>query len=251
MLQDLKDKSAFVMGGSNGIGAATVRGLADAGARVAVGYCNGKQRAEALVSSLHGEGHFIVQIDAGNSESVSAAVKDISSEFSALDILVNSGGMTHHIPHDNLDALTDEIFDDIMRVNARGVYSTIRGCLNLLKASGDAVVINISSVAGELGLGSNVAYCASKGAVDTMTRSLARALAPNIRILAVSPGVVDTEFIPGVNMDALREYAKREALGKIVSPEDVADTVLACVTHLRLSTGSNIPVDAGRILHKP
>lgn len=250
MLENLNNKTAFVVGGSSGIGAASVRSLAKAGACVAIGYKTNQLRAEELISELPGSGHFAVQIDIGNSTNVSSAIKRVSSKFTHLDILVNSGGTTQLIPHSDLHALSDEFFDEVMQVNTRGVFGTIRECQTLLQASSDAVVINISSVAGAIGLGSNVAYCASKAAVDTMTRSLARALAPKIRVMAVCPGVVATQFIPGVDQEKLREYGKREPLGKICEAEDVADAVIACVTHLRLSTGSHIFVDAGRMINQ-
>ena len=110
------------------------------------------------------------------------------------------------------------------------------------------MVVNISSVAGSIGIGSNVAYCASKAALNTMTLSLARALAPGIRVVSVSPGVVDTEFIRGLDAVWREEQIRRTALGRLVSPEEVADAVFAVATALGSSTGCVIPVDGGRPL---
>ena len=114
--------------------------------------------------------------------------------------------------------------------------------------SGDALVVNISSIAAVTGVGSNVAYCASKAALNAMTLSLARALAPTVRVVSVSPGVVETRFIQALDQSWLKEQERRTPLGRLASPEEVADAVLAAATSLRYSTGCIIPVDGGRPL---
>lgn len=244
----LDNETAFVVGGSSGIGAATVRALAEAGAKVAIGYFSGEERAQKLIAALPGEGHIAVQIDMADSQSVVDAVAKVSKNFACLNILVNSGATTKFIPHNDLDALDDDFFDQIMKTNVRGVFSTIRACRPLMENADDPVIISISSVAGSKGNGSNVAYGASKAALDTMTRSLALALAPKIRILTVSPGIVDTEFISGIDRDLFLKVANAEPLGRAASAQDCADAVMACITHLPMTTGTTIYADAGRIV---
>jgi 3-oxoacyl-[acyl-carrier protein] reductase len=118
----------------------------------------------------------------------------------------------------------------------------------LLRASGAATVVNVSSVSAFTGLGSNIAYCAAKSALDTMTVSLARAFGPAVRFLSVSPASVDTDFVQGRNREELEAKAAATPLGRIVTPEDVALSVLACVTHLRTATGTRIVIDGGHSL---
>jgi 3-oxoacyl-[acyl-carrier protein] reductase len=124
----------------------------------------------------------------------------------------------------------------------------IRALMPMLLASGDAVVVNVSSISAFTGSGSNIAYCASKAALDTMTMSLARVFGPGVRFLCVSPGAVATDFVAGRDRAALEKAAASTPLRRVVEPEDVAQAVMACVTHLRASTGTRIVVDGGRHL---
>jgi 3-oxoacyl-[acyl-carrier protein] reductase len=245
---ELNGKVAFVTGGSNGIGAATSRLLARAGAKVVVGYHSSLERAEKLKSELAGSGHSILRFSLEDVSSIRDAASTLKQRYGRLDVLVNSAGFTQPIPHHDLDALDDALFDRILVANVRGPYSVIRANLPLLKASDDAVVVNISSISAFTGSGSNMAYCAAKAALDTMTMSLARALGPNIRFLCVSPGAVATDFVAGRDRAALEKGAQSTPLRRVVEPEDVGDAILACVTILRASTGTRIVVDGGRHL---
>ena len=247
-LFELTGRVAVVTGGSGGIGAAVARRLAAAGASVAVGYRTGRERAGQLVEELAGTGHVAVPMQVEDSASLAAAASLVGERYGRVDVLVNSAGVTHAIPHGDLDALTDAIFDEIYAVNVRGVFATIRCFRPLLAGSGDAVIVNVSSISAFTASGSSVAYCASKAAVDTMGRSLARALAPGIRVLSVSPAAVDTGFVPGRSGAALRAHAESAPLRTITDPDDVALAVLGAVTHLRLATGTEIVVDAGKHL---
>ncbi len=248
MSNELSGKIAFVTGGSNGIGAAAVRKLAEAGATVIIGYNSGEDRAKALLADLPGDGHSIQQLTLEDGASVKQAAETIKDSFDKLDILVNSAGFTKPIPHDDLEALDDEFMDQMLIANVRGPFSVIRELRPLLKAGGDSVIINLSSVSGFKGSGSSIAYCACKAAIDTMSLSLARVLGPEIRINCVSPGAVATDFLPGRGRDKLEKLAETSPLQTIVEPEDVADAIMACVTHLKTSTGARIVVDAGRFL---
>jgi|TARA_B100000315_G_scaffold146048_1_gene134900 3-oxoacyl-[acyl-carrier protein] reductase len=248
MSNELAGKIAFVTGGSNGIGAAAVRKLADAGAQVIIGYNKGEDRAKAIMADLPGEGHSIQQLALEDGASVKQAAEVTETNHGKLDILVNSAGFTKPIPHDDLDALDDEFMDQMLIANVRGPFSVIREFRALLKAGGDSVIVNLSSVSGFKGSGSSIAYCACKAAIDTMSLSLARVLGPEIRVNCVSPGAVATDFVTGRDRDKLKKQAETSPLQTVVEPEDVADAIMACVTHLKTSTGARIVVDAGRFL---
>jgi 3-oxoacyl-[acyl-carrier protein] reductase len=247
-MTQLTGKCAIVTGGSNGIGAATVRMLAEAGTRVMIGYYNGADRAQALCASIPGAGHAIQQIRLEDKASTAAAARAVAEQFGRLDVLVNSAGFTKPIAHANLEALDEDFMDAMLAANVRGPYSMMRQCAPLLKASGDGVIVNVSSISGFTGSGSNIAYCASKAAIDTMTLSLARALGPEIRVMAVSPGAVATDFVAGRGRTELEKLAQATPLKKITEPEDVALAIMACITHLKASTGGRIIVDGGRFL---
>ncbi|MEO5597536.1 MAG: SDR family oxidoreductase [Novosphingobium sp.] len=245
---ELAGKVAVVIGGSGGIGAASARMLAAAGAQVAIGYNNNEAKAAAVLGALPGRGHsrFAIQID--DSASVVVAARSVLAEHGRVDILINSAGTTRQVPHADLDGLDDELLDRILISNVRGPFATIRAFVPALKAHGDGVVVNISSISGFTGSGSSVGYCASKGALDTMTLSLARALGPEIRVMCVSPGAVATDFLPGRGREQLARVAETTPLKRIVEPEDVARAVMACITHLTATTGARIIVDGGRFL---
>lgn len=247
-MKDLTGRVAVVIGGSSGIGAATVRMLADAGATVAIGYNRGADRAAALRDALPRDGHSIFGITIDDSASVREASRTVEAAHGRVDILVNSAGTTRPVPHADLEALDDELLDRIMASNVQGPFATIRAFVPMLKASGDGVIVNISSISGFTGSGSNVGYCASKAALDTMTLSLARALGPEIRVLCVSPGAVATDFVAGRDRAALEKIAAGTPLKRVVEPEDVARTVMACITHLTVTTGARIICDGGRFL---
>ena len=244
----LTGKVAVVTGGSSGIGAATCAKLAEEGATVVVGYNKGEERARQLVAELPGVGHSVVSLALDDGQTIRGIADHVSKTYGRADILINSAGYTQPVAHANLDALTDEIFDSVLIANVRGPFSVIRALNPLLQASGDGVIVNVSSISAFTGSGSSIAYCASKAALDTMTLSLARVLGPNVRVLSVSPGPVATGFIAGRDRAALERMAQSTPLKRVVEPEDVAAAIMACVMHLRASTGTGIIVDGGRFL---
>ena len=247
-IYDLKGKVAVITGASSGIGAAVARRLAAAGAQVVVGYNGGADRAAALIEELAGTGHLALRIPMEDSAAIRKAAADVEARFGHAHILVNSAGVTAAVAHTDLEKLDDETFDRIMRVNVRGPFATIRAFAPLLKKGGDSIIVNISSVSAATGLGSSIAYCASKAAVDTMGLSLARALGPEIRVISVSPAAVATDFVPGRGRAGVEKQAAATPLKIVSEPDDVALAVMSTITHLRLSTGMTIMVDSGRHL---
>ena len=244
----LAGKVAIVTGGSSGVGAASVRLFAAAGARVVVGYNRGMERASALIAELPGNGHkamFLPLEDTAQIRKVAAAVRE---EFGRADILVNSAGFTRMVAHHDLEALDDDLIDAVLTANVRGPFATIRAFVSLLRESGDGVIVNISSGAAQHGTGSSIIYGASKAALNTMSMALARVLGPEIRVVIVAPGMVHTGFVPGRTEEMMAKAAAATPLKRAIEAHDVALAVMACVTHLRHTTGSIVTVDAGRHL---
>ncbi|KAA0074998.1 SDR family oxidoreductase [Tardiphaga sp. P9-11] len=248
MLNVLAGKVAVVIGGSGGIGAAAAQAFAAEGASVVVTWRSDEAAANALLTNLPGEGHFARRAVVEDTATLTVLATEVERAFGRCDILVNSAGYTKPIPISDLDALTDDFIDDMFKVNWRGQFAAIRAFAPLLKAGGDGLVVNVSSIAGLNGVGSNLAYAAIKAGIDTMTKSLARALAPAVRVMAVSPGVVATDFVPGRDAAALEKVAGTIPLRRVATAEDVGRAIAACATHLTYSTGSLIVVDGGRAL---
>jgi 3-oxoacyl-[acyl-carrier protein] reductase len=247
----LKDKVALVLGGAGGIGAATCVMLADEGAQVVMTHRPGAEpaaRAAQKLGSLEGSGHTALPADVGDTRTLLALRHQIASRYGRLDVLVNSAGFTKAVAHDDLEGLTDDLIDCMFEVNWRGQYAAIRTFAPMLKASGDGLIVQVSSIAGIRGSGSSVVYGATKAGLDVMVTSLARVLGPEIRLIAVSPGAVDTNFVPGRGADFNAKAAAANPLKRIATPEDCARAILACATHLTYSTGVKIIVDGGRSL---
>jgi 3-oxoacyl-[acyl-carrier protein] reductase len=247
-MDTLQDRVALITGGSRGIGAATARAFARAGARVIVTHRDSAESAEEVLDSLEGDGHRIVQASVVDTLAIEAAAVSVAQSEGQLDVLVNNAARTKVIPHADLDALDDDFFDAVLRTNVRGPFAMVRAFRKLLAGAGGGVVVNVSSLAAKMANGSNVAYCASKAALDNMTMSLARALAPDIRVVSVAPGLVDTELTRGWDPKRRRRMIEQTPLGRLTRPEEVADAVLAAASHLTFSTGIVIPVDGGRPL---
>jgi 3-oxoacyl-[acyl-carrier protein] reductase len=171
-------------------------------------------------------------------------VDRISREFGRLDILVNNAGWSTRIPHDQLDNLTDEIWDRTFDTNLRGAFYSVRAAVPLLRKQAGASVVNIASVAGMTGMGSSIAYAASKGAMITMTKSLARALAPQIRVNAIAPGFVRTRFA-NWPASAFEQGEAMTPLKRLGTVEEIAALALYLVADAVSTTGETIIVDGG------
>ncbi len=245
---DLTGKVALVTGASGGIGCAIATAFATVGARVVVGYNSNRDKALALCEALPGEGHVVKATPILDSATLTAVATEIENEIGRLDILVNNAGVTRVVPHEDLDGLDDDTFDTIFATNVRGAFACVRAFRKLLAAQDNGLVVNISSIAGTTAVGSNVAYCASKAAVNSMTMSLARALAPQIRVVSVAPGWVLGEYAKRADPEYLQQQVDKTPLGRIAEASDVADAVVSLATTMTFNTGCIIPVDGGRPL---
>lgn len=243
----MSGRVAVVTGATGGIGSAICLQLARAGSRVVLTYKNRKGEARALAEQLPGDDHLVVRTAVDDSSSLAELAERIATHYGRLDLLVNNAGVTRFVPHNDLWGLDDALIDQIFTVNWRGAFACVRALKDLLGETG-GVVVNISSLAGVTGNGSNVAYCASKAALDSMTRSLARALAPEIRVVSVSPGLTDGSYTEQLDSDWSQQQVEQTPLRRLAAANDVANAVLAVVTHLTFSTGCVIPVDGGRPL---
>ncbi|UJF17924.1 SDR family oxidoreductase [Vibrio sp. SS-MA-C1-2] len=240
-------KLALVTGGSGGLGAAICRKLAASGYRVVFTYNSNKNAADTVLNSLSGDGHCAYQLDVSNSAAISQLSQQLAKDNQTLDLLVNCAGMTKFVAHNDLESLDDKLFDQIMQVNVRSPFAMVRAFQPLLK-SAKGCVVNITSIAAQTAMGSNIAYCASKSAVENMTRSLARALSPEIRVLAVAPGLVDTEFVKGLDETWRNAQQSATPLNRLAYEDEIAGAVYAAAEVMTFSTGCTIPVDGGRPL---
>ena len=242
---------ALVVGDMGGIGAAACAMLVASGADVVLTHretTGGAAAASALVDAIGPSKAEAVPADVADTASLLRLRNRVTALHGRLDILVNAAGFTQPMPHHDLDALTDELIDSMFQVNLRGQFACIRTFAPLLRASGNGLVVSVSSIAGSTGVGSSIAYCAAKAGIDIMTKSLTRALAPAIRVLAVSPGVVDTGFVPVRSAGFNEKVSASTPLKRIATPDDVASAIVACATMLGFSTGHTILVDGGRAL---
>src|SRR5215469_4233376 len=248
----------IVTGSASGLGAATAGILAKGGARIVVNYSNSKNEAEATAEACRKAGAadvVVVQGDVARDEDCRKIVA-AASRWGRLDALVNNAGTTKHVPHDKLDELSAEDFQRIFGVNTIGPYQMIRAARPLLEASAKAsgkpaAVVNVSSIAGISGNGSSVAYAASKGALNTMTLSLARALAPLIRVNTVCPGYIDTPWFTKGRGEAGAKQVRDTVVAKVAlkvasSADDIAQLVCFLATSAsRNMTGEVVRMDAG------
>jgi 3-oxoacyl-[acyl-carrier protein] reductase len=242
---------AVVTGGAGSMGTVICGGLAREGFRVVVGYNRSAQKAKTLAASLPGTGHAALLAPVTDTAALAGLAAEIGRVYGVCDVLVNCAGVTRFVPHGDLDSLDDALIDNILATNVRGAFAAVRALRPLLEKSslpGGAVVINISSIAGVTAMGSNVMYCASKAAVDNMTKSLARALAPKIRVVSVSPGLVNNDFVRSMDKRWLDEQVTRTPLKRLAAPEEVAAAIIGAITHFTFTTGAILSVDGGRPL---
>lgn len=249
MSVDWQDKVAIVTGSSSGIGRAVALSLGGQGCRVVINYHKSAQEAEQTADQVRALGVevMVVQADVASDADCRNLVEMACRKWERLDVLVNNAGTTTFVPLSDLESLSEESWDRIMAVNVKGAFFMARAAAPSLRAARGAIV-NVSSTAGINSVGSSIAYSASKAALSNLTLSLARALAPEVRVNAVAPGFVETPWLErglGERLDSVRKWVRAQTpMGQIVQPEQVAQAVLALLS-LEQITGQILVVDGG------
>ncbi|MFN4355016.1 SDR family NAD(P)-dependent oxidoreductase [Parvibaculum sp.] len=252
-MSSLKNKVAIVTGSATGLGAAVALQLADKGCNVVINYTKSEKEAKETLAACQAKGveAILAQGDVGEDADCRRIVDETVKKWGRVDVLVNNAGGTKFANHAELDELNAEDFLWIYKVNVVGAYQMIRACAPHMKEAGKGSVVNVSSIAGVTGIGSSVAYAASKGALNTMTLSLARSLAPKIRVNAVCPGFIGTRWFSDRFGQQTFEGIKRQQeqstpLGRAGTPEDIATAVVFfCGEGSDHITGETLITDAG------
>lgn len=242
---ELQGKVAIVTGGGTGIGRAVSLDLARQGVAVAVNYARSEADAARTVREIEtlGGRAIAVRADVTVEDDVRAMARETAAVFGGVDLLVNNAGTTRYIPLADLESVTDDVWDEILAVNLKGAFRCARAVAPFMRERGGGAICNVSSVAGIAGDGSSLPYAVSKAALNGLTRSLAKALAPSIRVTAVAPGIVKTRWVAG-REDHVERLSKAALLQRTASPEDVARMVCALLAQDAI-TGQVIPVDGG------
>lgn len=246
----------IVTGASSGIGAATALLFAQRGHDVVINYSRQAEGAERVAEQCRAAGAeaLVVRADVADDAQCRALAEEVRSRWGRADALVNSAGITTKFADlKDLEALSAEDFEAIYRVNVIGTFQMARALAPLLKEGRTPGIVNISSMGGRMGTGSSIAYSASKGAVNTLTLSLARALAPQVRVNAILPGMVDGQWLRKGLGDAVFEerrkrYEGRALLASVVQPQDVARTAWWLAREAVKQTGQLIDLEGGFLL---
>lgn len=249
----LTGKTAIVTGAAVGIGREIAISLGREGASVVINYSKSRNEAEVTAEQVRQAGGepLPIQADVSNDEQVRVMVQQTLDRFGRLDVLVNNAGITVRTPFENLEALTEDVWDRLYDVNVKGTFHCCRAVVEPMRRQGQGRIINIASVAGIRPSGSSIAYCTSKAAVIHLSQCLAKTLGPEIRVNVIAPGFIDeTRWNEGVpNLPSLREAAAEgSTLKRAGLPADVADATLYLATGADFMTGGVIVVDGGRQL---
>lgn len=244
-------KAAIITGSATGVGAATALGLARRGYDVLINYSRSEHEARQSEAACRAVGADTLLMcgDVADDGACRGMAEAAFGRWKRIDALVNNAGITSFAGAANWEALDAQTFRKILDVNVIGAFQMVRACVPHLKAANGAIV-NVSSIAGALGIGSSIAYIASKGAINSLTLHLARSLAPEIRVNAVCPGMITTRwFIDGIGVQAFEKlkalYEQSTPLGRACTAEDVAEAVVWLVDGARTVTGELILLDSG------
>ncbi|WP_025690779.1 SDR family NAD(P)-dependent oxidoreductase [Paenibacillus zanthoxyli] len=245
---NLHNKVVLVTGGGTGIGRATCLELANRKAIVAVNYSRSRAEAYETVKMIQEKGGTAtaIQADVSKDTEVRQMIEQIVQQFGTVNALVNNAGITSHIPLGDLEAATEEVWDRLYDVNVKGMFYCARAAAPYFKKEGQGAIVNLGSIAGQTGSGSSLPYAVSKAAVHGLTKSLARALAPEVRVNCVVPGAVATRWWAGKE-EQMKKLAPNLLLQHISTPEDIAGFICA-VLEQESMTGQIITVDSGQTL---
>ncbi len=249
---------AIVTGSSSGIGASTARELAARGWNVVINYSKSADAAKKVADDCIAKGAEVVVVQADVSQDADCVrlARAALDKWGRIDALVNNAGSTKFVAHNKLDGLSADDFLRIYSTNVVSAFQMTRACAEALKKSGHGAIVNVSSIAAQWGTGSSIAYAASKGALNSMTYSLARVMGPEVRVNAVLPGYVDTPWqinAHGAEKAAAHaaKYASHNPLNAGCSPEDVADSIVWLIEGAPKTTGQLVYVDGGTHMAVP
>ena len=244
-------KVALVTGSATGVGAATALALAKRGYNVLINYSKSEEEARQSQAACRGAGAdtLLLRGDVAKDADCRAMVTAAIERWGRMDALVNNAGISVFAGAASWEALDAKAFQRVLGVNTVGTFQMVRACVPHLKATQGAIV-NVSSIAGALGIGSSVPYIASKGAMNAMTLHLARELAPDIRVNAVCPGLITSRwFVKGLGEEGYDKvkaaYEQGSPLGRAATPEDVADAIVWLIEGARTVTGELLLLDSG------
>ncbi len=242
-------KAALVTGGGTGVGRAATLQLAARGYDVAINYSRSENDAELTAADARKTGvrAICAQCDVADDRQVRAMIDRCKAEFGRLDVVVNNAGTTFFVKHIELEEMTEERWDRILAVNLKGPFFVSRAAIPLMREGGGGSIVNVASVAGVAGSGSSIAYAASKGGLITMTKSLARAFAPDIRVNAVCPGPVISRWLED-HQDMVEAAVKITPLKRASTTDDIADAVTFLACDAGMMTGQALVVDGGRTM---
>lgn len=243
----LKGKTALITGGATGIGRATALRLAKEGVNIVINYSRSEDDALKTMNDVKrfGAKAIIYKADVSSDNQVRQMIADAVNTFGKLHILVNNAGVTDFVKLDDLEGLKEEHWDRSIGVNVKGLFYCCRAAASELKEN-KGCIVNITSVAGLTGKGSSIAYAASKSAAISVTKSLAFALAPDVRVNSISPGSVKTRWHEG-REERVKYAAANTLLQRPAYSEDIAEVVFSLIAHSSYITGQNIIVDGGTI----
>ncbi len=244
-------KVALITGSATGVGAATALMLAQRGYELLINYTKSEAEAKATYAACRAAGAdaLLLRGDVSQDADCRAMVDAVMQRWGRIDALVNNAGRSVFGAAASWDALDAETFQQIYAVNTIGTFQMVRACVEHLKAA-QGCIVNVSSIAGLLGVGSSVPYIASKGAMNAMTLHLARTLAPEVRVNAVCPGMVTSRwFVDGIGQEGFDKlkanYEGTAPLGRPGTPEDVAEAIVWLVDGARTTTGELLLLDSG------
>ena len=248
---ELQDRVSLVTGSATGVGRATAVQLAKRGSHVVVNYTRSEEEARETVAMVEALGRrtLLCRADVSDDAQVRDMVAKTLAAFGRLDVLVNNAGATSFIQHSDLEAVTDEVWDRILAVNLKGAFYCMRAASKPMIEQGRGAIVNVSSVAGLRGGGSSIPYAASKGALNTITMSMARVLAPAVRVNTVCPGFIEGRWRAGglgANYETARKRTSEAApLKGVATPESIASVIVAIIADMDWVTGEIIAVDGG------
>ncbi|MBX7168812.1 MAG: SDR family oxidoreductase [Pirellulales bacterium] len=254
---EIQGKAAIVTGGGTGVGRAVSLMLAERGCSVVINYSKSRDEAEATAAEVEklGVRGIAVQADVAGDEACRKLVQTAVDACGGLHVLVNNAGTTEFLPHNMLDEITDPMWERILAVNLKGPFQCTRAAREPMLAAGGGAVVNVSSVAGIIGVGSSIPYACSKAALNNLTIMLARVLAPQIRVNGVAPGFIAGRWLEqglGPMYEPMKKhYEKRLPLGRVCEPEDVAAAVMSLIVGSDMITGQTIVVDSGMTILAP